>query len=63
MPKRGWTVVTVHENIHRKVVSLLDGADWNEPRTLSAFVEQALIKEIDRVEKQRKLKTQPPEKS
>ncbi|MDG6995165.1 MAG: hypothetical protein JRN52_04505 [Nitrososphaerota archaeon] len=63
MPKRGWTVVTVHANIHQKVVSLLDGADWNEPRTLSAFVEQALIKEIDRVEKQRKLKTQPPEKS
>ena len=54
----GWSVVTIRREIHAKVNELITNAQWNEPRTISGFVEDAVTKEIKRVERIRR-KTDP----
>ncbi len=54
MPRPGWTVVTIRGEIREKINELIQNAQWNEPRTFSGFVENAVTKEIERVERVRR---------
>jgi len=55
LPGKGWAVVDIREKIRRRIRKIVviqnkKRSEWERPITLSAFVERALINEIQRVE-------------
>ncbi|MGI0081296.1 MAG: hypothetical protein ACRECH_16940 [Nitrososphaerales archaeon] len=48
--------MTISKEIHEKISELIQNPGWDEPRTFSGFVENAVSKEIKRVERIRRKK-------
>ncbi len=46
--------MTIRGEIYAKINELIQKAEWNEPRTISGFIEDAVIKEVKRVERVRR---------